>query len=52
MMAKQARMKIDVQEMASPEEVSLCSVVPAWIATNDGGATPTIQHLTLTAISH
>lgn len=31
---------IEVQEMASPEDVSWCNVVPAWMHTNDGGATP------------
>lgn len=38
--AKMVRMMSDDQDTASPDEVSFCNVVPAWIATNDGGATP------------
>lgn len=36
-----ASMDTDHQEIASRVELSLCNVVPAWMATNDGGATPT-----------
>ena len=38
--ASPARMDIDVHDTVSPDDDSCCSVVPAWIATNDGGATP------------
>ena len=38
--AKRARMTMEKSEMASEEEVSWFSVWPAWIATNEGGATP------------
>ena len=38
--ANTASQTTDDQETASEEEVSCCSVVPPWIATNDGGATP------------
>lgn len=39
--AKTASTETDHQETASLDELSWCSVVPAWMATNDGGATPT-----------
>ena len=42
--AKTASQTTDDQETASEEEVSCCSVVPPWIATNDGGATPADTH--------
>lgn len=31
---------MDVHDQASLVEVRVCSVCPAWIATNEGGATP------------
>lgn len=34
------RMAIDVQDTVSLDDVRDCNVVPAWIAINDGGATP------------
>ena len=41
MMAKRMRKNTDLNDMiTSEEEVSSCNVVPAWIARNDGGATP------------
>ena len=39
-MANSASMTIEVKETVSPDDDSLCRVVPACIATNDGGATP------------
>jgi hypothetical protein len=39
-MAKTAKMRMEFRESASPEDVSLCRVVPAWMATKDSGATP------------
>ena len=39
-MASTARTIMDVYETASPEDVNLYNVVPACIATKDGGATP------------
>jgi len=41
MIASTARIQIDCHDNASPDDVSCCSVVPAWMATNEGGATPT-----------
>lgn len=38
--ANNPRTATDVHDTASPEEVSWCKVVPAWMATNEGGATP------------
>lgn len=38
--AKTTSRKMELREKASLVDVSLWSVVPAWIATNDGGATP------------
>lgn len=38
--AKTPRTTTDVQDHASPDADSLYNVCPAWIATNDGGATP------------
>jgi len=39
-MASAARIQTDCQDRASPDDVSCCNVVPAWIAMNEGGATP------------
>ena len=38
--ASKARTIMDVYETASPDEVSLYKVVPACMATKEGGATP------------
>ena len=39
-MAKTANIRIELREKVSLDEVSWLRVVPAWMATNDGGATP------------
>ena len=36
---------IEFHEKASPDDVILCKVVPAWMATNEGGATPVTKHM-------
>lgn len=38
--AKTTNIRTDVHESILLDEVSLCKVVPAWIAINEGGATP------------
>lgn len=40
MTAKAARTRTEVKESVSLEEANWCRVVPAWMATKDGGATP------------
>lgn len=41
--AKTPNTRREFQDTASPAVVSLYSVVPAFIATNDGGATPIVE---------
>ena len=38
--AKMTKSATDWKDRASVVEVNCCSVVPAWMATNEGGATP------------
>ena len=45
-MASAAKTHIDCHDNASPDDVSCCSVVPAWMAINEGGATPTNNSIT------
>jgi len=40
MMANRARISTVVSDTVSLDEVNWFSVVPAWMATNEGGATP------------
>lgn len=42
-MASTANKIIEFQDQVPPTEVNSCNVLPAWIATNEGGATPTKQ---------
>lgn len=39
-MAKIANNKTEFHDQVPPTDVNWCRVFPAWIATNDGGATP------------
>lgn len=39
-MANTASIRIELRDKVSDDEVNLLSVVPAWMATKDGGATP------------
>lgn len=41
-LAKMVKYTIDTHENASRELVNVFNVFPAWIAKNDGGATPKI----------
>lgn len=40
MRANRVKMVTEVQDQASLVDVNVCSVWPAWMATNEGGATP------------